>query len=104
MAQAPVTSGGEPMGAVSCWTAGQRGAPARLDVLNVVAIAVVTELAVADVREETDSDAQLADRPDPGNPELSDEDLLRRAYRVGSDLGLGAWRSTRIPQAIASAT
>ena len=70
---------------------GGEAPPRALDVLNVVAIAILTELAVADVREETEQ-AMRSSLIDliRGNPELSDEDLLRRAYRVGSDLSRGA--------------
>ena len=89
VAEVPVTSGGDPVGAVLLLGS---EAPARAhEVLNVVAIAVLTELAVADVREETEQ-AMRSSLIDliRGNPELGDEDLLRRAYRVGSDLSRGA--------------
>ena len=85
LAEVPVTSGGEPVGAVLLLDSGGAEAPdGAHDVLNVVAIAVLTELAVADVREETEQ-AMRSSLIDliRGNPELSDEDLLRRAYRVG---------------------
>jgi sugar diacid utilization regulator len=92
LAEVPVTTGGDPVGAVLLLdgTAGE-APPRALDVLNVVAIAILTELAVADVREETEQ-AMRSSLIDliRGNPELSDEDLLRRAYRVGSDLSRGA--------------
>ena len=92
LAEVPVTSGGEPVGAVLLLDGqGGEAPPRALDVLNVVAIAILTELAVADVREETEQ-AMRSSLIDliRGNPELSDEDLLRRAYRVGSDLSRGA--------------
>ena len=92
LAEVPVVTGGDPVGAVLLLdgTAGE-APPRALDVLNVVAIAILTELAVADVREETEQ-AMRSSLIDliRGNPELSDEDLLRRAYRVGSDLSRGA--------------
>jgi sugar diacid utilization regulator len=92
LAEVPVTSGGDSVGAVLLLD-GQGGeAPQHtLDVLHVVAIAVLTELAVADVREETEQ-AMRSSLIDliRGNPDLSDEDLLRRAYRIGSDLSRGA--------------
>jgi sugar diacid utilization regulator len=89
VAEVPVTSGGDSVGAVLLL--GGEPVPRALDVLNVVAIAILTELAVADVREETEQ-AMRSSLIDliRGNPELSDEDLLRRAYRVGSDLSRGA--------------
>jgi sugar diacid utilization regulator len=92
VAEVPVVSGGETMGAVLLLDApGGEAPPRALDVLNVVAISVLTELAVADVREETEQ-AMRSSLIDliRGNPELSEEDLLRRAYRVGSDLSRGA--------------
>ena len=92
LAEVPVTSGGDPVGAVLLLDSqGTEAPPRALDVLNVVAIAILTELAVADVREETEQ-AMRSSLIDliRGNPELSDEDLLRRAYRVGSDLSRGA--------------
>jgi PucR family transcriptional regulator, purine catabolism regulatory protein len=89
VAEVPVTSGGDPLGAVLLLGGG--APPRAFEVLSVVAIAVLTELAVADVREETEQ-AMRSSLIDliRGNPELSDEDLLRRAYRVGSDLSRGA--------------
>jgi sugar diacid utilization regulator len=89
VAEVPVRNGGDPVGAVLLL--GGEAPPRALDVLNVVAIAILTELAVADVREETEQ-AMRSSLIDliRGNPELSDEDLLRRAYRVGSDLSRGA--------------
>jgi len=89
VAEVPVTSCGDPLGAVLLLGGG--APPRAFEVLSVVAIAVLTELAVADVREETEQ-AMRSSLIDliRGNPELSDEDLLRRAYRVGSDLSRGA--------------
>jgi len=89
VAEVPVASGGDPLGAVLLL--GREAPPRTFDVLNVVAIAILTELAVADVREETEQ-AMRSSLIDliRGNPELSDEDLLRRAYRLGSDLSRGA--------------
>jgi sugar diacid utilization regulator len=89
VAEVPVTSAGDPVGAVLLL--GGEAPPRALEVLNVVAIAILTELAVADVREETEQ-AMRSSLIDliRGNPELTDEDLLRRAYRVGSDLSRGA--------------
>jgi len=89
VAEVPVTSGGDPAGAVLLLDG--EASPRALDVLHVVAIAILTELAVADVREETEQ-AMRSSLIDliRGNPELGDEDLLRRAYRVGSDLSRGA--------------
>jgi sugar diacid utilization regulator len=92
LAEVPVTSGSDSVGAVLLLDGtGAEAPPRALDVLSVVAIAILTELAVADVREETEQ-AMRSSLIDliRGNPELSDEDLLRRAYRVGSDLSRGA--------------
>ena len=65
--------------------------PGALDVLNVVAMAASTELAVAEVRDETEQALRsslielIRD-----NPDLAEEELLRRAYRLDSDLSRGA--------------
>jgi sugar diacid utilization regulator len=92
VAEAAVATGGDPVGAVLLLDDGRGEPPAHtLDVLNVVAIATLTELAVADVRDETEQ-AMRSSLIDliRANSELSDEDVLRRAYRLGSDLSRGA--------------
>jgi PucR family transcriptional regulator, purine catabolism regulatory protein len=90
--ETPVTTGDEVVGAVLLLALDQRApAPEAVDVLSVAAIATLSELAVAAVREETEealrsSFIELI----RGNPELSDEDVEQRAYRLGSDLSQGA--------------
>jgi sugar diacid utilization regulator len=91
--EAPITTGDELVGAVLL-LAGDGAAPASAStaaVLNVAAIAALSELAVAAVRDETEealrgSFINLI----RGNPELSDEEVEQRAYRLGSDLSRGA--------------
>jgi sugar diacid utilization regulator len=90
--EAPITTGDELVGAVLLLAEnGRAPAPMAVEVLDVAAIAVLSELAVAAVREETEealrsSFIELI----RGNPELSDEDVEQRAYRLGSDLSRGA--------------
>jgi sugar diacid utilization regulator len=92
VAEVAVTTGGDPVGAVLLLDGGRGEPPSHaLEVLNVVAIAILTELAVAEVREESEQ-AMRSSLIDliRGNSELSDDDVLRRAYRLGSDLSRGA--------------
>jgi sugar diacid utilization regulator len=91
-AEAPITTGDEVVGVVALLAHGRETATAEtLDVLNVAAIATLSELAIAAVREETEEvlRSSLIELI-RGNPELSDEEVLRRAYRLGSDLSQGA--------------
>ncbi len=91
-AEVPVTTGDEIVGAVVLLADDERAPSAEAaEVLNVTAIATLSELAVAAVREETEealrsSVIELI----RGNPDLTDEEVLRRAYRLGTDLSQGA--------------
>jgi DNA-binding PucR family transcriptional regulator len=90
-AESPITTGDEPVGAVLLLAQDPVAlAPETVDVLNVAAIATLSELAVASVREETEearrsSLIQLI----RGNAELSNEELEQRANRLGSDVSQG---------------
>jgi DNA-binding PucR family transcriptional regulator len=91
-AEAPVTTGDEIIGSVVL-LAGDERPPTEeaVDVLNLTAIATLSELAVAAVREETEEALRSSViEVIRGNPNLSDEDVLQRAYRLGTDLSQGA--------------
>jgi sugar diacid utilization regulator len=92
-AETLVTSGAEDVGVAVVLSSGDDEKPAAgaLDVLNVLAIAALTEVAVSEVRDETEQALRSSlIELIRGNPDLSEEDLLRRAYRLDSDLSRGA--------------
>jgi sugar diacid utilization regulator len=91
-AEAPVSTGGEVLGAVLLLSAGGSGpAPRVSEILTVTAMATLTELAVANAREQADEALRSSlielIRADH---DLSDDEILRRAHRLGSDLSMGA--------------
>ena len=91
-AEVPVSTGDEVVGIVLMLAASGDGPAARAaDVLGVTAVATLTELAVAAAREEADEALRgsLIEfiRSDS---DLSDDDVLRRAHRLGTDLSRGA--------------
>jgi PucR family transcriptional regulator, purine catabolism regulatory protein len=91
-AEAPVSTGGEVLGAVLLLSSGNSGpTPRAAEILTVTAMATLTEMAVAKAREQADEAlrSSLIDliRADHN---LSDEEILRRAHRLGSDLSMGA--------------
>jgi hypothetical protein len=91
-AEAPVHTGDETLGAVMLLDGAERppahGVP---EVLAVAGMATLTALAVATAKEEA-NDAARSSLIEliRGNPELADEEILRRAHRLGSDLSMGA--------------
>jgi DNA-binding PucR family transcriptional regulator len=91
-AETPVTTGDEIVGAVILLANDEQPPTgADIDVLNVTAMATLSELAVAAVRE----GAEEALRGSlieliRANPNLTDEEVLRRAHRLGTDLSQGA--------------
>jgi len=88
----PVQSRGELVGIVLL-LAGSAGVPGPTasDVLAVAALASLTELAAAAAREEAEAALQSSlIELIRGNPQLAEEDILRRAHRLGIDLSLGA--------------
>jgi len=91
-AELPVESRGELVGvALMLDGAGGQPAPAAADVLSVAALASLTELAAALAREDAEAALQSSlIELIRGNPQLSEEDILRRAHRLGIDLGMGA--------------
>ncbi|MBV9213621.1 MAG: helix-turn-helix domain-containing protein [Actinobacteria bacterium] len=90
-AEAHVTTGDALVGAIIALAdPDTSGEPDLAGVLDVTALAALTELAAASAREEAD-DALRSSlieliRGDPGLPE---EEILRRAHRLGADLSAG---------------
>ena len=88
MAEVPIVSGGQELGAVLML--GKGGADAG-EYLHVAAVAALTEVAVAEARDETEQNLRgsfleellTRDDLDPG-------DIVRRAARLGCDLSEGA--------------
>jgi len=87
-AEVPIVSGGQELGAVLLLGTG--GADAG-EYLHVAAVAALTEVAVAEARDETEQTLrgsfleELLTRDDLAGP-----DIVRRAHRLGTDLSEGA--------------
>lgn len=96
-AEVPIVSGGAELGAV-LMLAGPAAADAG-EYLHVAAVAALTEVAVAEARDETEQNLrgsfidELRTRED-----LEDGDIVRRARRLGSDLSGGAVALCADPQ------
>jgi sugar diacid utilization regulator len=88
-AEVPIVSGGHELGAVLMLGAG--GAADAGEYLHVAAVAALTEVAVAEARDETEQTLrgsfleELRTRED-----LEASDIVRRARRLGTDLAEGA--------------
>ena len=87
-AEVPIVSGGQELGAVLLLGKGSADAG---EYLHVAAVAALTEIAVAEARDETEQNLrgsfleELLTRDD-----LDPSDVLRRAARLGCDLSAGA--------------
>ncbi|HKS00015.1 MAG TPA: helix-turn-helix domain-containing protein [Candidatus Dormibacteraeota bacterium] len=86
-----VMTGTEMIGCVVLLAGGGASPPQAGEMLGLAAVAALTELAIAEAREE----AQEAWRSSlieliRANADVSEDQLLRRAYRLGSDLSGGA--------------
>src|SRR3954470_22979268 len=87
VSEVPISSGGNDLGAVLLLGA---GGPDAGEYLHVAAVAALTEIAVAEARDETEQTLrgsfleELLTREDVEGP-----DVLRRAARMGCDLGEG---------------
>jgi sugar diacid utilization regulator len=96
-AEVPIVSGGEELGAVLML--GPGGAPDAGEYLHVAAVAALTEVAVAEARDETEQSLrgsfleELRTRED-----LDPHDIIRRARRLGTDLADGAVALVADPQ------
>jgi len=93
-ALAPVIAGGEPVGLVVGLRAERNGLPAvaldRQEVLRIAALAALTEVAVADARDELAGEVRGTLLEDLQRGRADGDDVVRRAARLGCDLGRGA--------------
>jgi sugar diacid utilization regulator len=96
-AEVAIVSGGSELGAVLML--GPGGAPDAGEYLHVAAVAALTEVAVAEARDETEQNLrgsfleELRTRED-----LDPHDVVRRARRLGTDLAEGAVALVADPQ------
>src|SRR4051794_28534416 len=96
-AEVPIVSGGHELGAVLMLGVG--GAADAGEYLHVAAVAALTEVAVAEARDETEQSLrgsfleELRTRED-----LEPSDIVRRAHRLGTDLSEGAVALVADPQ------
>jgi sugar diacid utilization regulator len=96
-AEVPIVSGGQELGAVLML--GADGSPDAGEYLHVAAVAALTEVAVAEARDETEQSLrgsfleELRTRED-----LDAHDVVRRARRLGTDLAEGAVALVADPQ------
>jgi sugar diacid utilization regulator len=96
-AEVPIVSGGQELGAVLMLAQG--GGPDAGEYLHVAAVAALTEVAVAEARDETEQSLrgsfveELRTRDD-----LDPHDVVRRARRLGTDLADGAIALVADPQ------
>jgi sugar diacid utilization regulator len=96
-AEVPIVSGGQELGAVLML--GPSGTPDAGEYLHVAAVAALTEVAVAEARDETEQNLrgsfveELRTRDD-----LDPHDIVRRARRLGTDLAEGAVALVADPQ------
>src|SRR5436305_5236492 len=93
-AEVPIVTGGQQLGSVLLLGA---GVPEAGEYMHMAAVAALTEVAVAEAREETEHALrgslieELLTRTD-----LDPDDLLRRARRMGADLSEERWPCARI--------
>ncbi len=85
--EVPIASGGRELGAVLLLG---RGRPDSADYLHMAAIAALTEVAVAEARDETEQSLRGSFLEEVlSRAELEPAELLRRAVRLGCDLDAG---------------
>jgi hypothetical protein len=93
-AVAPVVAAGEAIGLVVGLRADRNGLPAvaldHEEVLRTAALAALTEIAVADARDELASEVRGTLLEDLQQGRADPDDIVRRAARLGCDLGRGA--------------
>jgi hypothetical protein len=86
-AEVPISSGGRQLGAVLLLGRGGAGAA---DYLHMAAIAALTEVAVAEARDETEQSLRGSFLEEVlSRPELESSEIERRAARLGFDLDAG---------------
>ena len=88
--EAPITSGDELVGAVLLLAGDGKPAPEALEYLHLAAVACLTEVAVAEAREEVEENLRGSFIDDlRSRPDLDPADVVRRAARLGCDLSRG---------------
>ena len=88
--EAPITSGDELVGAVLLLAGESAPAPEALEYLHIAAVACLTEVAVAEAREEVEDNLRGSFIEDlRSRPDLDPADVVRRAARLGCDLSRG---------------
>jgi sugar diacid utilization regulator len=88
--EAPITSGDELVGAVLLLSSDTKPAPETLEYLHLAAVACLTEVAVAEAREEVEENLRGSFIDDlRSRPDLDPADVVRRAARLGCDLSRG---------------
>ena len=94
IAEQPVEAGGETIGYVLALRTSENGVPDleldREEVLRCAALASLTEVAVADARDELASEVRGTLLEDIRAGRASSDDVVRRAARLGCDLSRGA--------------
>ena len=87
--EAPITSGDDLVGAVLL-LGDEAPAPEALEYLHLAAVACLTEVAVAEAREEVEENLRGSFIDDlRSRPDLDPADVVRRAARLGCDLSRG---------------
>jgi len=91
-AEAPIASGDELVGAVLLLgRAGGTASPEAAEFLHLAAVASLTEVAVAEAREEVEENLRGSFLEDlRARPDLEGDEVVRRAARLGCDLSAGA--------------
>jgi sugar diacid utilization regulator len=88
-AEAPIASGDELVGAVLLL--GASGVGDAAEFLHLAAVASLTEVAVEEAREEVEENLRGSFLEDlRARPDLAGDEIVRRAARLGCDLGAGA--------------
>ncbi len=88
--EAPIMSGDELVGAVLLLAGKGEPAPESLEYLHLAAVACLTEVAVAEAREEVEENLRGSFIDDlRSRPDLDPADVVRRAARLGCDLSRG---------------
>jgi hypothetical protein len=86
-AEVPVVSGGQELGAVLLLG---RGKPDSGEYLHVAAVAALTEVAVAEARDETEQSLRGSFLEELRTREMDPAEIVRRGRRLGCDLSQGA--------------
>ena len=91
-AEVPVAAGDDVLGAVLLLAgADSQAAPGAAEFLHLAAVASLTEVAVEEAKEEVEQNLRGSFLEDlRARPDLEPDEIMRRAQRLGCDLGRGA--------------